>query len=264
MNKLVIVESPAKAKTIEKYLGDGYQVLPTIGHIRELPKKDAIDPLNNYAMNYVISPGKEDAVKKIKACAKNCEEIILATDPDREGEAIAWHVADILTSSKSSSGDNKKISRAVFYEISKEAVNSAVSNPGEIAMDLVLSQETRRALDRHFGFTLSPLLWRLFPSNNHSAGRVQSPALRMIVEREREIESFVPQEYWTVSAELMASNVFTAKLSKLNGEPLKKFTLSSGAMVEEITKKIELASTEGLLTNSIEKKNIKRSPKSPA
>ena len=205
MNKLVIVESPAKAKTIEKYLGEGYQVLPTIGHIRELPKKDAIDPQNNYAMNYVVSPGKEDAVKKIKSCAKGCEEIILATDPDREGEAIAWHVADILTSGKNTPTKNKKISRAIFYEISKEAVNNAVSNPGEIAMDLVLSQETRRALDRHFGFTLSPLLWRLFPSNNHSAGRVQSPALRMIVEREREIESFVPQEYWTISAELMAN-----------------------------------------------------------
>ena len=263
MNKLVIVESPAKAKTIEKYLGEGYQVLPTIGHIRELPKKDAIDPLNNYAMNYIISPGKEAAVKKIKSCAKNCEEIILATDPDREGEAIAWHVADILTSGKNTLPNNKKISRAVFYEISKEAVNKAVSSPSEIAMDLVLSQETRRALDRHFGFTLSPLLWRLFPSNNHSAGRVQSPALRMIVEREREIESFVPQEYWTISAELMASAIFTAKLSKLNGEPLKKFTLSSRSMVEETTNKIELASTEGLITKSIEKKKIKRSPKSP-
>ena len=263
MNKLVIVESPAKAKTIEKYLGEGYQVLPTIGHIRELPKKDAIDPLNNYAMNYIISPGKEDAVRKIKSCAKNCEEIILATDPDREGEAIAWHVADILTSGKNTPPNNQKISRAVFYEISKEAVNNAVSSPSEIAMDLVLSQETRRALDRHFGFTLSPLLWRLFPSNNHSAGRVQSPALRMIVEREREIESFVPQEYWTISAELMASAIFTAKLSKLNGEPLKKFTLSSRSMVEEITNKIELASAEGLITKSIEKKKIKRSPKSP-
>ena len=125
-------------------------------------------------------------MKKIKSCAKNCEEIILATDPDREGEAIAWHVADILTSGKNTLPNNQKISRAVFYEISKEAVNNAVSSPSEIAMDLVLSQETRRALDRHFGFTLSPLLWRLFPSNNHSAGRVQSPALRMIVERERE------------------------------------------------------------------------------
>ena len=182
MSKLVIVESPAKAKTIEKYLGDEYQVLPTIGHIRELPKKNAIDPENNYSMSYIISPGKEDAVKKIKSSAKKCDEVILATDPDREGEAIAWHVADILTPKNKAADNKRKISRAVFYEISKKAVNQAIANPGEIAMDLVLSQETRRALDRHFGFTLSPLLWRLFPSNNHSAGRVQSPALRMVVE----------------------------------------------------------------------------------
>ena len=199
MSKLVIVESPAKAKTIQKYLGDGFTVLPTIGHIRELPKKDAIDPNNGYSMKYIVSPGKEDAVKKIKRDAKSAEQVILATDPDREGEAIAWHVADIISNAKFKLPD---IKRAVFYEISEKAVKDAVGNPGEIAMDLVQSQETRRALDRHFGFSLSPLLWRLFPSNNHSAGRVQSPALRMIVEREREIEAFVPQEYWTISAKL--------------------------------------------------------------
>ena len=246
MSKLVIVESPAKAKTIEKYLGEGYQVLPTIGHIRELPKKDAIDPQNNYSMRYIISPGKEDAVKKIKSTAKNCDEVILATDPDREGEAIAWHVADIL--------QPKKTSRAVFYEISKKAVNEAISNPGEIAMDLVSSQETRRALDRHFGFTLSPLLWRLFPSNNHSAGRVQSPALRMIVEREREIESFVPEEYWSISAALKSTHEFEAKLSKIGDEPVKKFTFKSQSMVDEKINGIKLASEGKMLAKNIEKK----------
>ncbi|SVC90353.1 uncharacterized protein METZ01_LOCUS343207, partial [marine metagenome] len=155
MTKLVIVESPAKAKTIQQYLGGGYKVLATIGHIRELPKKDAIDPSNNYAMKYIISPGKEDTVRKIKSAAKKCDEVILATDPDREGEAIAWHVADILLSSGGSVlGEKKdrslqlKINRATFFEISKEAVKEAVSNPGNIAMDLVESQETRRALDR--------------------------------------------------------------------------------------------------------------------
>ena len=263
MSKLVIVESPAKAKTIEKYLGDEYQVLPTIGHIRELPKKNAIDPENNYSMSYIISPGKEDAVKKIKSSAKKCDEVILATDPDREGEAIAWHVADILTPKNKAADNKRKISRAVFYEISKKAVNQAIANPGEIAMDLVLSQETRRALDRHFGFTLSPLLWRLFPSNNHSAGRVQSPALRMVVEREREIESFVPEEYWSISAELRSTNVFEAKLSKIGEEPVKKFTFTSQPMVDEKINQIKLASDGKMLAKKIEKKKIKRSPKSP-
>jgi len=260
MSKLVIVESPAKAKTIQKYLGGGYAVLPTIGHIRELPKKDAIDPSNGYSMKYIVSPGKEDAVKKIKDEAKNVEQVILATDPDREGEAIAWHVADIISNAKF---EQPEIKRAVFYEISEKAVKDAVSNPGEIAMDLVQSQETRRALDRHFGFTLSPLLWRLFPSNNHSAGRVQSPALRMIVEREREIEAFVPQEYWTISAKLEKDGQYDAKLSAFKQEPVKKFTFDSTKLVEEASKDLEEQCKKGLVAKSISKKAIKRSPREP-
>ena len=260
MSKLVIVESPAKAKTIQKYLGGGYAVLPTIGHIRELPKKDAIDPSNGYSMKYIVSPGKEDAVKKIKDEAKNVEQVILATDPDREGEAIAWHVADIISNAKF---EQPEIKRAVFYEISEKAVKDAVSNPGEIAMDLVQSQETRRALDRHFGFTLSPLLWRLFPSNNHSAGRVQSPALRMIVEREREIEAFVPQEYWTISAKLEKDGEYDAKLSAFKQEPVKKFTFDSTKLVEEASKDLEEQCKKGLVAKSISKKAIKRSPREP-
>ncbi len=260
MSKLVIVESPAKAKTIQKYLGDGYTVLPTIGHIRELPKKDAIDPNNGYSMKYIVSPGKEDAVKKIKSDAKSAEQVILATDPDREGEAIAWHVADIITKAKFEQPD---IKRAIFYEISEKAVKAAVGNPGEIAMDLVQSQETRRALDRHFGFSLSPLLWRLFPSNNHSAGRVQSPALRMIVEREREIEAFVPQEYWTISAKLEKDGEYDAKLSVFKEETIKKFTFDSTALVEEASKALEDSCKKGLVAKSITKKTIKRSPREP-
>ena len=260
MSKLVIVESPAKAKTIQKYLGDGYTVLPTIGHIRELPKKDAIDPNNGYSMKYIVSPGKEDAVKKIKGDAKNAEQVILATDPDREGEAIAWHVADIISNAKFEKPD---IKRAIFYEISEKAVKEAVSSPGEIAMDLVQSQETRRALDRHFGFSLSPLLWRLFPSNNHSAGRVQSPALRMIVEREREIEAFIPQEYWTISAKLEKDGEYDAKLSVFKGEPIKKFTFDSTVLVEEASKGLEDSCKNGLVAKSIAKKTIKRSPREP-
>ena len=256
----MIVESPAKAKTIQKYLGDGYTVLPTIGHIRELPKKDAIDPNNGYSMKYIVSPGKEDAVKKIKSDAKSAEQVILATDPDREGEAIAWHVADIITKAKFEQPD---IKRAVFYEISEKAVKAAVGNPGEIAMDLVQSQETRRALDRHFGFSLSPLLWRLFPSNNHSAGRVQSPALRMIVEREREIEAFVPQEYWTISAKLEKDGEYDAKLSVFKEETIKKFTFDSTTLVEEASKALEDSCKKGLIAKSITKKHIKRSPREP-
>ncbi|MCK5904378.1 MAG: toprim domain-containing protein, partial [Gammaproteobacteria bacterium] len=158
MKKLVIVESPAKARTIEKYLGVDYKVLATIGHIRELPKKGAIDPANNYAMTYVTIPGKEEAIKKITSALKATDEIILATDPDREGEAIAWHVSDLLKTKHAKKIEGKEIKRAVFYEINKEAVNEAISKPRDIAMDLVRSQETRRALDRHFGFSLSPLL----------------------------------------------------------------------------------------------------------
>ena len=260
MSKLVIVESPAKAKTIQKYLGADYAVLPTIGHIRELPKKDAIDPDNGYSMKYIVSPGKEDAVKKIKGEAKKAAQVILATDPDREGEAIAWHVADIIANSKF---EQPEIKRAIFYEISEKAVKEAVNSPGEIAMDLVQSQETRRALDRHFGFSLSPLLWRLFPSNNHSAGRVQSPALRMIVEREREIEAFVPQEYWTISAKLEKDGEYEAKLSTYKQEAVKKFTFDSTNLVEEVSANLEGQCQGGLVAKSITKKAIKRSPREP-
>jgi DNA topoisomerase-1 len=263
MKTLVIVESPAKAKTIGKYLGKDYEVLPTIGHIRELPKKDAIDPNNNYEMSYIISPGKEDAIKKITASAKICDEIILATDPDREGEAIAWHVADILETKHQKKIAGKNIKRAVFYEISKDAVKKAVQSPGEIAMDMVLSQETRRALDRHFGFTLSPLLWRLFPSNNHSAGRVQSPALRLIVEREKEIEAFQPQEYWSIDAEIKKDSSFHVKLASFEGETVKKFTFTTNAIVESVSNKLEVGCVEGMEATSITKASRTQNPKSP-
>ena len=261
MKKLVIVESPAKARTIEKYLGQDYKVLATIGHIRELPKKDAIDPANNYAMTYITIPGKEEAIKKITATLKDIDEIILATDPDREGEAIAWHVSDLLKTKHAKKIEGKEIKRAVFYEISKEAVNKAIDEPRNIAMDLVQSQETRRALDRHFGFSISPLLWRLFPSNNHSAGRVQSPALRMIVEREKEIEEFNPQEYWTLGA-LLQNNINT-KLIVFEKEPVKKFTFGSKDFVESAAKQLEIGCKNGMKTASVLSKKIKRKPKSP-
>jgi len=263
MKKLVIVESPAKARTIEKYLGVDYKVLATIGHIRELPKKGAIDPANNYAMTYVTIPGKEEAIKKITSALKATDEIILATDPDREGEAIAWHVSDLLKTKHAKKIEGKEIKRAVFYEISKEAVNEAISKPRDIAMDLVRSQETRRALDRHFGFSLSPLLWRLFPSNNHSAGRVQSPALRMIVEREKEIEAFIPQEYWTLGALLKKEDTIETRLMVYENEPVKKFTFSSKDFVDSVATKLEAGCKNGVKAASIAIKQIKRKPKSP-
>ena len=263
MKKLVIVESPAKARTIEKYLGVDYKVLATIGHIRELPKKGAIDPANNYAMTYVTIPGKEEAIKKITSALKATDEIILATDPDREGEAIAWHVSDLLKTKHAKKIEGKDIKRAVFYEIGKEAVNEAVAKPRDIAMDLVLAQQTRSALDYHFGFSLSPLLWRLFPSNNHSAGRVQSPALRMIVEREKEIEAFIPQEYWTLGALLKKEDAIETRLIVYENEPVKKFTFSSKDFVDSVATKLEAGCKNGAKAASIAIKQIKRKPKSP-
>ena len=263
MKKLVIVESPAKARTIEKYLGVDYKVLATIGHIRELPKKGAIDPANNYAMTYVTIPGKKEAIKKITGALKDTDEIILATDPDREGEAIAWHVSDLLKTKHAKKIEGKDIKRAVFYEIGKEAVNEAVAKPRDIAMDLVLAQQTRSALDYHFGFSLSPLLWRLFPSNNHSAGRVQSPALRMIVEREKEIEVFIPQEYWTLGALLKKEATIETRLMVYENEPVKKFTFSSKDFVDSVATKLEAGCKNGAKVASIAIKQIKRKPKSP-
>ena len=263
MTKLVIVESPAKARTIEKYLGVDYKVLATIGHIRELPKKGAIDPANDYAMTYVTIPGKKEAIKKITGALKDTDEIILATDPDREGEAIAWHVSDLLKTKHAKKIEGKDIKRAVFYEIGKEAVNEAVAKPRDIAMDLVLAQQTRSALDYHFGFSLSPLLWRLFPSNNHSAGRVQSPALRMIVEREKEIEAFIPQEYWTLGALLKKEDAIETRLIVYENEPVKKFTFSSKDFVDSVATKLEAGCKNGAKVASIAIKQIKRKPKSP-
>ena len=263
MKKLVIVESPAKARTIEKYLGVDYKVLATIGHIRELPKKGAIDPANDYAMTYVTIPGKKEAIKKITGALKDTDEIILATDPDREGEAIAWHVSDLLKTKHAKKIEGKDIKRAVFYEIGKEAVNEAVAKPRDIAMDLVLAQQTRSALDYHFGFSLSPLLWRLFPSNNHSAGRVQSPALRMIVEREKEIEVFIPQEYWTLGALLKKEDAIETRLIVYENEPVKKFTFSSKDFVDSVATKLEAGCKNGAKAASIAIKQIKRKPKSP-
>ncbi len=196
---LVIVESPAKAKTIEKYLGKEYKVKASVGHVRDLPKsnKDAVDIEAGFVPRYVISPGKEKVISELKSLAKDADEVILATDPDREGEAIAWHIKEAI--------GLKKPKRIVFHEITEEAVQEAIKHPRPIDEDLRKAQEARRVLDRLFGYDLSGLIWKKL-RYGLSAGRVQSPALRILVEREREIKAFIPEKYWVISANFKAKS----------------------------------------------------------
>src|SRR5919108_4040970 len=195
---LVIVESPAKAKTIKKYLGKDFEVLASYGHVRDLvPKEGAVDPDKHFAMTYQAIERNEKHVDAIARALKKSRNLYLATDPDREGEAISWHLRELLRERGELKG--KDVRRVVFYEITKGEVQKAVAEPRDLSLDLVNAQQARRALDYLVGFNLSPLLWRKVRPGL-SAGRVQSPALRMIVEREEEIRAFVPQEYWTVEA----------------------------------------------------------------
>ena len=193
---LLIVESPSKAKTLKKYLGRDFEVLASYGHVRDLEAKEgAVDPDNDFSMRYALVERNKKHVDAIARAAEDADQVLLATDPDREGEAIAWHLSEILRGKKSLRG--RPVKRVVFYEITESAVKEGVEHPRDISMPLVNAQQARRALDHLVGFNLSPLLWRkIGPSL--SAGRVQSPALRLIVEREQEIEAFKSQEYWTV------------------------------------------------------------------
>src|SRR3981189_867284 len=211
---LVIVESPAKAKTIGKYLGRAYRVRATIGHVRDLPeKKMGIDIENGFEPEYVTIPGKEKTVADLKSAARDSREIFLATDPDREGEAIAWHVAQQI---KSKNG--APVRRVLFHEITRDAVQLAIANAGKIDERKVEAQQARRVLDRLVGYKASPVLWKTV-KKGISAGRVQTVALRLIVEREREIRAFTPVEYWTVEALLeKAGQRFTAKLHQIDGK----------------------------------------------
>ena len=195
---LVIVESPAKGKTIEKYLGKDYKVLASYGHVRDLlPKEGAVDPDLDFAMKYQVIERNEKHVNAIKKALKKADTLLLATDPDREGEAISWHLVELLKEAGDLEG--KGVERVVFHEITKRAIQEAVDNPRPLGTDLINAQQARRALDYLVGFNLSPLLWRKI-RRGLSAGRVQSPALRMICEREDEIEAFIPKEYWSVLA----------------------------------------------------------------
>ena len=222
---LVIVESPAKARTIKKYLGKDYEVLASYGHVRDLvPKEGAVDPDNGFAMQYRQIERNEKHVTAISKALKKATTLLLATDPDREGEAIAWHLHEILKERGELKG--KTSQRVVFHEITKNAIREAVTHPRELSLDLVNAQQARRALDYLVGFNLSPLLWKKV-RRGLSAGRVQSPALRMICEREDEIAAFVPQEYWTIDAEGEHSEqTFPLKLVEYSGRKVEQFSFT--------------------------------------
>ncbi|OZA35146.1 MAG: DNA topoisomerase I, partial [Novosphingobium sp. 17-62-9] len=256
--QLVIVESPAKAKTIEKYLGPGYKVLASYGHIRDLPAKDgSVRPDEDFAMDWEMYGDKTSRVKAITDAAKDADRLILATDPDREGEAISWHVRELLKKRKVLP---KEVERVTFNAITKQTVTDAMKRPRELDQDLIDAYLARRALDYLFGFTLSPVLWRKLPGAK-SAGRVQSVALRLIVQREREIELFCAQEYWSVIARLEQHGTeFAARLVKFDGQKLDKLTLGdegsalkAKAVVEAGTFRVE----------EVETKPTKRNPYPP-
>ncbi len=260
--RLVIVESPAKAKTIKKYLGKDTEVLASYGHVRDLlPKEGAVDPSNNFAMKYQIIDRNSKHVDAISKAMKKADILYLATDPDREGEAISWHLLELLK--KRGAMKNKEVYRVVFHEITKTAVNDAVDNPRDISMDMVNAQQARRALDYLVGFTLSPLLWKKI-RRGLSAGRVQSPALRMIVERELEIEAFQPKEYWTLEADVaVKKDAFEAKLTHYENEKLSQFTVNNAAQSNEIVAHLVKLADGKLLVSKVDKKKRKRNPAAP-
>lgn len=233
---LLIVESPSKAKTIEKYLGDGWRVIASVGHVRDLvPENGSVDTEHDFTMRWQIMPGKEKQIKQIITELKRADAVYLASDPDREGEAIAWHILDILNAKHALKG--KKVYRVAFHEITKHAVLDAIEHPREIDKNLVDAYLVRRALDYLIGFGISPLLWRR--NLGRSAGRVQSVAVKLVVDREREIENFKPVEYWSLTAKCNHSGAnFDAQLSNFNGKKIEKMTIENNAYVHEILEKI--------------------------
>lgn len=260
--KLIIVESPAKAKTIKKYLGSDFDVLASYGHVRDLlPKEGAVDTAHDFAMHYELIEKNAKHVAAIVTAMKKASALYLATDPDREGEAISWHVYCILKDKKTLK--DKPVHRVVFHEITKSAVQAAVDHPRDISMDLVNSQQARRALDYLVGFNLSPLLWRKI-RRGLSAGRVQSPALRMIVEREEDIEKFESKEYWDITAEAEAdTQAFHAKLMMYQGEKLEQFTLTNADQAEKVKAHLLKVAKGKLHVIKVEKKQRKRHPAAP-
>ena len=259
---LVIVESPAKAKTIEKYLGKDFKVLASYGHVRDLvPKEGAVDTEHNFEMKYQVIEKNQKHVDKIIKALNKADTLYLATDQDREGEAISWHLYELLK--EKGLLDDKQVHRVAFNEITRRAIQEAIDHPGELAGNLIDAQQARRALDYLVGFNLSPLLWKKV-QRGLSAGRVQSPALRLIVEREEAIEAFEPQEYWTIEADVEKDkSPFTARLNTLNNEKIRQFSITDEKTATAARETL-LAKANGELTvNKVEKKERRRNPSAP-
>ena len=274
---LLVVESPAKARTIKKYLGPDYEILASYGHVRDLvPKDGAVEPENGFRMHYEPIERNEKHVKALSRAMKKAKALYLATDPDREGEAISWHVVELLRNARAL--DSKPVHRVVFHEITKRAIAEAVAHPREISDSLVNAQQARRALDYLVGFNLSPLLWKKI-RRGLSAGRVQSPALRMIVEREDEIERFVKREYWTIEADLAKAGIeFAARLVRLEGGKIEQFSIVDEAQAVRARDRLAgLSAADGrkgaqdrpegaagaLCVHDVEKKQRRRNPAAP-
>ena len=259
---LVIVESPAKAKTISKYLGKDFDVLASYGHVRDLvPKEGAVDTENRFSMKYEVIERNEKHVKAIIRALKNADALYLATDPDREGEAISWHLVELLKE-RNVLGD-KAVHRVIFHEITKQAVRDAMANPREISSDLVGAQQARRALDYLVGFNLSPLLWKKV-QRGLSAGRVQSPALRMIVERELEIEAFTAREYWSIEADVSKNDQpFVSRLVSYNGDRVEQFSYENEEAARDVEKTLLDAANGELLVVDVTKRQRRRNPTAP-
>lgn len=258
--KVVVVESPAKAKTINKYLGKDYKVLASFGHVRDLPAKDgSVLPDADFAMDWTVDPKAEKHLREISSSVKGADELLLATDPDREGEAIAWHVLEILKNKKAIG--KTAVKRVVFHEITKTAIQNAVEHPRELDQDLIEAYMARRALDYLVGFNLSPVLWRKLPGSK-SAGRVQSVALRLITEREDEIEAFRAEEYWTILGDFLGkpSKKIQGKLTHLGGKKLDKFAVNNENSAKEAVEEINKHS---YTVQKVERKQQNRNPAPP-
>ena len=257
MSDVVVVESPAKAKTINRYLGGGYTVLASLGHVRDLPPKDgSVRPEQDFAMDWQSDQRGEKQVGAIAKALKGASTLYLATDPDREGEAISWHVKAMLADKKALKG--VKVRRITFNEITRSAVRAAMAAPRDLDQPLIEAYLARRALDYLVGFTLSPVLWRKLPGSR-SAGRVQSVALRLICEREAEIEAFRAREYWTVEADFTTPGgaPFTARLTHLEGKKLEQFDLPNEAHGDARQAAVEAGRFH---VGSVEKKRVRRNP----
>ena len=259
---LVIVESPAKAKTISKYLGKDFAVLASYGHVRDLvPKVGAVDPDDGFAMKYQVIEKNEKHVNTIVRALKKADALYLATDPDREGEAISWHLIELLK--EKNALDDKDVHRVIFHEITKDAVKEAIDHPRELSSDLVGAQQARRALDYLVGFNLSPLLWKKV-QRGLSAGRVQSPALRMIVEREQEIEAFKAREYWTIEADVSKNEQpFASRLVSYKGDKVEQFSFENEAAARDVEKTLLTAADGKLTAITVNKRQRRRNPAAP-